>query len=382
MISSGGAVVEGTRASHVAPALSFPPHHPLYPPTVPEFLRPPLPPRYRHPGNGTTTSVATTHQSPVVPVSAVTSPLAAVASRSLSKDDEDYPSYRLYSYPYHYAPYLYPIVRPLDFSYTSPPHSPLVNSANSGSVTRNGKAIQIPAPSLPTIASIAASTTSAQSTNSSSSSSVRGSSASSAPASTLPPPPPPAAPPPSLAKEPLKSRLLRKRSRAGPSASFARGSLIRLASGELRRVEEMRTEDFITSAESCPALRLDPSTVVRIDSPPDSPTAVLTLSYGQHRSQTEVECAAEHPYFVYGQGWASCRPDRTLASYGLKVHQLQVGDVCISLTPRVGAPASAGASLVAAHSGGAPLFDKKRRWSAPDEIHELPPPAHQQPPKD
>lgn len=42
----------------------------------------------------------------------------------------------------------------------------------------------------------------------------------------------------------------------------------------------------------------------------------------------------EHPFFVYGQGWASCAPDRTLLVYGLKVHRLQVGDVLISLTPR------------------------------------------------
>ncbi|KAK9502845.1 hypothetical protein O3M35_011540 [Rhynocoris fuscipes] len=221
MISSGGAVVDGTRASHVAPALSFPPHHPLYPTTVPEFLRPPLPPRYRHP--------------------------AVAARTTLTKDEDDYSSYRLYPYPYPYPPYLYPLVRPLDFSYTSPPQSPLVNP-QSANITRT-------APAPLSSSSLSLTTT----------------------ATTI-----------GAAKEPLKSRLLRKRSRAGPSTSFARGSLIRLASGELRRVEEMRTEDFITSAESCPALRLDPSTVVRIDSPPDSPTAVLTLSYGQNRSQVTI----------------------------------------------------------------------------------------------
>ncbi|XP_014260296.1 ataxin-1-like [Cimex lectularius] len=158
---------------------------------------------------------------------------------------------------------------------------------------------------------------------------------------------------------PKEKRALR-RSRADPSAGFARGSLIRLASGELRRVEEMRTEDFISSADASPALRLDPSTVVRIDSSPEATSAVLTLSYGQDRTQVEVECSTEHPYFVYGQGWASCRPERTQAAYGLKVHQLQVGDVCISLTPRQGAQSGT--------SG-----DRKRRWSAPDEI---PPPQH------
>lgn len=47
-----------------------------------------------------------------------------------------------------------------------------------------------------------------------------------------------------------------------------------------------------------------------------------------------METTLEHPFFVYGQGWASCNPDRTLHCYGLKVHNLQVGDVLISLTPR------------------------------------------------
>lgn len=50
--------------------------------------------------------------------------------------------------------------------------------------------------------------------------------------------------------------------------------------------------------------------------------------------QVEVESSLEHPYFVYGQGWASCNPERTLQIYGLKVHHLQVGDILISLTPR------------------------------------------------
>ena len=40
----------------------------------------------------------------------------------------------------------------------------------------------------------------------------------------------------------------------------------------------------------------------------------------------------EHPFFVFGQGWSSCSPERTLQRYGLSCHRLIVGDVCISLT--------------------------------------------------
>jgi hypothetical protein len=48
----------------------------------------------------------------------------------------------------------------------------------------------------------------------------------------------------------------------------------------------MRTEDFVSSAERSPALRLDPSTVVRIDTSHASKGYnLLTLSYGEHRTQ-------------------------------------------------------------------------------------------------
>ncbi|KAG8274045.1 poly(G) binding [Homalodisca vitripennis] len=74
-----------------------------------------------------------------------------------------------------------------------------------------------------------------------------------------------------------------------PTPSFNKGSLIQLASGELRKVEDMRTEDFVSSAEKSPALRLDPSTVVRID---NSTAAkgfnLLTLSYGENRNQSST----------------------------------------------------------------------------------------------
>ncbi|XP_039284948.1 A-agglutinin anchorage subunit [Nilaparvata lugens] len=180
-------------------------------------------------------------------------------------------------------------------------------------------------------------------------------------------------------------------------ASFSRGSLIQLANGELRRVEDMRTEDFVSSAERSPALRLDPSTVIRID--PAKEANLITLSYGEHRTQVEIESAAEHPYFVFNRGWASCDPDRTLATYGLKCHRLQVGDVCISLSPRPqnSPPTSAhttahvtahttahttahatahttaqltatAAQLEAISALSASSSCKKRRWSAPDQL--------------
>ncbi|KAJ8981241.1 hypothetical protein NQ317_005755, partial [Molorchus minor] len=134
------------------------------------------------------------------------------------------------------------------------------------------------------------------------------------------------------------------------SGSFAKGSLIKLHNGELRRIEDMRTEDFVMSAERSPELRLAESTVVKIDGNQQTGNATITLSYNQRRAQVEVEATTEHPFFVMGHGWASCNPERTQQVYGLKAHRLQVGDILISLTPREPAapcpPSKAGSTII------------------------------------
>lgn len=48
--------------------------------------------------------------------------------------------------------------------------------------------------------------------------------------------------------------------------------------------------------------------------------------------QVSVEVLVEYPFFVFGQGWSSCCPDRTTLLLELPCTKLSVGDVCISLT--------------------------------------------------
>ncbi|XP_077447527.1 ataxin-1a [Stigmatopora argus] len=116
-------------------------------------------------------------------------------------------------------------------------------------------------------------------------------------------------------------------------AYFVKGSIIQLADGELKRVEELKTEDFIQSAEISSELKIDSSTVERIDGSQASPDfAVVQFSVGEHRSQVSVEVLVEYPFFVFGQGWSSCCPDRTSRLLELPCAKLSVGDVCISLT--------------------------------------------------
>ncbi|XP_041963033.1 ataxin-1 [Alosa sapidissima] len=123
-----------------------------------------------------------------------------------------------------------------------------------------------------------------------------------------------------------------------PSASlppyFMRGSIIQLADGELKRVEDLKTEDFIQSAEVSGDLKIDSSTVERIDCSQTPDVVVIQFSVGEHKAQVRVEVLVEYPFFVFGQGWSSCSPDKTTQLLELSCAKLSVGDVCISLTLR------------------------------------------------
>ncbi|XP_063382421.1 ataxin-1 [Cydia fagiglandana] len=190
-----------------------------------------------------------------------------------------------------------------------------------------------------------------------------------APASHSPPVSAPAPLPPVHRDEPPISP-----ERGAPAAYFCRGALIRLEDGSLRRVEEMRTEDFVMSAEHSGDLSLTQCTLLRLDERGDR--LALTLTYDRNRAQVELDSTVDHPFFVYGRGWASCKPERTLARYGLHVQRLQVGDVCVSLVARKHASAS-----LPAHPSSAPPQThpenlsvkedaRKRRWSASDVLED------------
>lgn len=65
-----------------------------------------------------------------------------------------------------------------------------------------------------------------------------------------------------------------------------KGSLIELANGEKKRVEDMRKEDFILSAEKSSELELADSTIVRITpSSSNQQNVFVSFSYDNSRSQ-------------------------------------------------------------------------------------------------
>ncbi|XP_050399361.1 ataxin-1 isoform X2 [Patella vulgata] len=113
---------------------------------------------------------------------------------------------------------------------------------------------------------------------------------------------------------------------------FMRGSVIQLANNKLKRVEDLETSDFVQSAEISSDLKIDSSTVIRIDEHVNRGTAILGFSVGEHKVKVTVEATLEHPFFVFGQGWSSCCPARTSQRYGLDCQKLTINDVCISLT--------------------------------------------------
>lgn len=114
---------------------------------------------------------------------------------------------------------------------------------------------------------------------------------------------------------------------------FMKGAIIQLASGELKRVEDLQTQDFVRSAELSGGLKIDSSMVVNILASQHRPGLVsLHFTVGEQQSKVTIDVPPEHPFFVFGQGWSSCNPERTAQLYGLSCHHLQVGDVCVSIT--------------------------------------------------
>ncbi|XP_076358168.1 uncharacterized protein LOC143250894 [Tachypleus tridentatus] len=115
---------------------------------------------------------------------------------------------------------------------------------------------------------------------------------------------------------------------------FRKGSIIQLADGQLKRVENLTTEDFVHSASQSADLRIDSSTVVKIEELTNSGSVTLVFCVGNNEVQVSVEAPVEHPFYVFQQGWSSCSPERSLHRYGLICQKLKIGDICICLTQK------------------------------------------------
>ncbi|VDP13350.1 unnamed protein product [Heligmosomoides polygyrus] len=96
---------------------------------------------------------------------------------------------------------------------------------------------------------------------------------------------------------------------------FMKGTLIQMANGRLKKVEDLSSDDFLLSAPLSRVFNIDTSVVVEIAKA--STLARVTFA-------ATIEPQLELPFFVLGKGWSSCDPHRTQATYGLEVQQLKV----------------------------------------------------------
>ncbi|KAJ3586715.1 hypothetical protein NHX12_013109 [Muraenolepis orangiensis] len=131
-------------------------------------------------------------------------------------------------------------------------------------------------------------------------------------------------------RDPLASVL---RPREHKAADGERGSLIELASGRLKRVEELCTQDFLRSADTSPEFHLSTCTVLQIGPGNAHGFNHLQVHLNDRNTQELLKVLEEYPFFVRDRGWSSCCPPRTAALYGLPCRQLAEGDVCLALMP-------------------------------------------------
>lgn len=75
---------------------------------------------------------------------------------------------------------------------------------------------------------------------------------------------------------------------------FCKGVLIRLENGAIKQLEDLKTEDFVSSAEKSTQHRLEPSTVMKIEERAEGSSIVLTLCYGEKRHQVRF-----HPFILF-----------------------------------------------------------------------------------
>ena len=88
------------------------------------------------------------------------------------------------------------------------------------------------------------------------------------------------------------------------SPYFRAGSMIQLASGHMKKVEDLNTDDFVTSAATCPDICIDKATVSRLDQNPETYLFSITFSVGRSSSHSEfvtVNVSPDHPFFVTEQ---------------------------------------------------------------------------------
>uniref|UniRef100_A0A1I7UXM8 AXH domain-containing protein n=1 Tax=Caenorhabditis tropicalis TaxID=1561998 RepID=A0A1I7UXM8_9PELO len=112
---------------------------------------------------------------------------------------------------------------------------------------------------------------------------------------------------------------------------FMRGTQLHVTNGDIKKVEDLSSDDFLKCAAESDDVLVNASIVrtIKINS---AGSVTIVFETGTERQQVSLKCQIEHPFFVLGKGWSSCNPRKSGENYGLDCENLQVDDVCIVLT--------------------------------------------------
>lgn len=129
------------------------------------------------------------------------------------------------------------------------------------------------------------------------------------------------------------------------NGSFIGGAMVEFDNGDRKRIEDIRAEDLINTAERSSDLRMTEAVTCAItprflpNRPdhligPNLAMLLVSFRYDDEQLQSEIETSIEYPFFVTNKGWTSFDPERTYRMYNLHCTQLEVGDVFLALLPR------------------------------------------------
>ena len=95
-----------------------------------------------------------------------------------------------------------------------------------------------------------------------------------------------------------KFKIYRSTDNGTTTTNFTKGSLIELANGEFRRVEDVRTEDFVQLAEKSSELQLTESTTVKI-TPKYNHMVVIAVSFDNNKSKVGINAEKKFDYSIF-----------------------------------------------------------------------------------
>ncbi len=107
------------------------------------------------------------------------------------------------------------------------------------------------------------------------------------------------------------------------SGCFLPGTLVRMADGAVKPIEDVRVGDLIISYDTARMIPIE-AEVLEIEAPTRQDYYIMALV-----DWHDLRLADDHPLYIRRagyEGWGAINPERTLASAGMAVEELRVGD--------------------------------------------------------